>query len=439
MLVPRFLRAGVIRAFPSAASMANIERARLANDFKDILLDLEKHEYPNVQNPLGCKKRASVACIVRFRPSSQAPPKLNEGTTRGTVRDRINSFFENDWAANGDPEILFIRRAARQGDRWTSQVALPGGKRDPEDASDLATSIRETAEEVGLDLDSDKVIHVGNLPQRIITTEWGAVPLMVLCPYVFLVTDPALPPLRLQPTEIASAHWVPARALMTESLWTYETANTSDRYAKRGGALLKYSMRALLGQMLFGATRLVPSESVYSTSVPGFIPPSRTSTMSQIGSEVPSLLFGHYPVPGGPDKPLLLWGLTHGIVVDLLRLLPESNILSSWRWPTFSAPDVRLAIWLISWRFRRDKMRGTKENIHGPYMVIEEGFASKDNAASTGTEESSASFPQHSAVHYMLHGYFDMTQRGIWLALLVRFGAGLAVGLYAGREFMKRK
>jgi 8-oxo-dGTP pyrophosphatase MutT (NUDIX family) len=76
----------------------------------------------------------------------------------------------------GDPEVAFIKRAARVGDRWTSHVALPGGKRDPEDEDDRYTAIRETSEEIGLDLTTKNVVSVGNLPERVVSTSWGKVP-----------------------------------------------------------------------------------------------------------------------------------------------------------------------------------------------------------------------------------------------------------------------
>ncbi len=88
----------------------------------------------------------------------------------------MEQFFSQPWAQEGDPEAVFIKRAARPGDRWTSHVALPGGKRDPEDADDKAVAVRETAEEIGLDLDSPNAFYVGNLPERVVSTSWGKVP-----------------------------------------------------------------------------------------------------------------------------------------------------------------------------------------------------------------------------------------------------------------------
>ena len=64
-------------------------------------------------------------------------------------------------------------------------VALPGGGRDPEDADDLQTAIRETREEIGLDLTKAGCLKVGNLPERVVTTTWGKEALMVLVPLHF--------------------------------------------------------------------------------------------------------------------------------------------------------------------------------------------------------------------------------------------------------------
>lgn len=51
-----------------------------------------------------------------------------------------------------DDELLFIHRAIRAGDVWSGHMAFPGGREDPDDPSLLHTAIRETSEELGLDL-----------------------------------------------------------------------------------------------------------------------------------------------------------------------------------------------------------------------------------------------------------------------------------------------
>lgn len=139
------------------------------------LKDLAANPYPYVAGPEGVKKRASVALIVRVQPNYSHWPDATKGPTKD-----IDAFFDLDWVKHGEPEVLFIKRAARKGDRWTSHVALPGGRRDPEDADDQAAAVRETIEEVGIDLSPENAIPVGNLPQRVVTTSWGKVP------YVFL-------------------------------------------------------------------------------------------------------------------------------------------------------------------------------------------------------------------------------------------------------------
>lgn len=154
----------------------------LSPHLHQVLTDLHNQPYPHVPNPPLCKKRASVALILRVRPTythwpSPSPSSLIDPSDPSlSVEDRLDSFFAQDWVQNGDPEVLFIKRASRPGDRWTGHVALPGGKRDPEDEDDKAAAIREADEEIGWDLTTDDCICVGNLPERVVTTSWGSVP-----------------------------------------------------------------------------------------------------------------------------------------------------------------------------------------------------------------------------------------------------------------------
>ena len=54
-----------------------------------------------------------------------------------------------------EPEVLLIRRAEKVGDPWSGHMAFPGGRADPRDPDLRATAVRETREEVGLDLEND--------------------------------------------------------------------------------------------------------------------------------------------------------------------------------------------------------------------------------------------------------------------------------------------
>jgi hypothetical protein len=168
----------------------------IINHLKSVLLEVNGNPYPEVACPVGVPKRASVALILRVQPNyahwpaapdnasptflPDAPTKRRRSSVTSSHKlnfeDKLNAFFEQDWVKHGDPELLFIKRAARIGDKWNGHVALPGGKRDPEDADDAVTAMREAHEEVGIDLSDGNAIEVGNLPQRIVTTSWGKVP-----------------------------------------------------------------------------------------------------------------------------------------------------------------------------------------------------------------------------------------------------------------------
>jgi 8-oxo-dGTP pyrophosphatase MutT (NUDIX family) len=101
----------------------------------------------------------------------------------------------------GPDAVLLIRRAERVGDPWSGHMALPGGRRDDEDEDLIATSIRETREEVGLEISRDQLI--GTLDD--ILPRIPALPPIAVRPYVFLLPDRAT----LTPNpEVAAARWV---------------------------------------------------------------------------------------------------------------------------------------------------------------------------------------------------------------------------------------
>ncbi|HEX5387408.1 MAG TPA: CoA pyrophosphatase [Gemmatimonadales bacterium] len=101
----------------------------------------------------------------------------------------------------GPVSLLLIRRAEREGDPWSGQVGLPGGRRSAADADLLRTAMRETREEVGLALDSARPL--GRLDD--IAPMTPTLPPIAVRPFVFAL-DRRLP---LTPNgEVASAHWI---------------------------------------------------------------------------------------------------------------------------------------------------------------------------------------------------------------------------------------
>jgi len=52
------------------------------------------------------------------------------------------------------PDVLLMQRAAAEGDRWSGHVSFPGGREEVHDPNLVATAMRETHEEVGIDLSS---------------------------------------------------------------------------------------------------------------------------------------------------------------------------------------------------------------------------------------------------------------------------------------------
>jgi len=105
-----------------------------------------------------------------------------------------------------DLEALFIRRAQHAGDPWSGHMALPGGRRDPEDADLFHTSVREAAEETGVQLRPGDLL--GELPD--FTPRTPVLPQIVIRPFVFGL--PARPAVKTS-AEVAYYRWVPLTLL----------------------------------------------------------------------------------------------------------------------------------------------------------------------------------------------------------------------------------
>jgi len=124
-----------------------------------------------------------------------------EGQTRAAVAAVLRS-------GEGGVELLFIHRSDDPRDPWSGHMAFPGGREEPRDADPLAAVLRETREEVGLDLLS-VAKQIGRLSD-VAAIGRGRPLNMVINPFVFAADSV----LRLTPNhEVAEVVWVPTAFL----------------------------------------------------------------------------------------------------------------------------------------------------------------------------------------------------------------------------------
>jgi 8-oxo-dGTP pyrophosphatase MutT (NUDIX family) len=130
------------------------------------------------------------------------------------IAERDGTYFEAAVALilrethDDDIELLFIKRAARDDDPWSGQIAFPGGRHDATDASLEDTAVRETREEVGLDLRRDGAI-VGTLDE--VRPRTPVLPPVIVRPHVATISAGAA----LGPSdEVAEYFWAPLDAVL---------------------------------------------------------------------------------------------------------------------------------------------------------------------------------------------------------------------------------
>ena len=174
----------------------------------DIRERLDRHTARRHQDPEGVRW-AAVAAILRDRPDGA--------------------------------ELLFIRRAEHPEDPWSGHMGFPGGRVDADDATRPAAAVRETREEIGLDLEADGEL-LGRLSD-LVAIGRGRPMGIVIAPYVFAVAgDPEL----VLNHEVDEAVWVPVAFLL-------DRTNRSTLEWRHGGGILLPCYR-WHGRVIWGLT-----------------------------------------------------------------------------------------------------------------------------------------------------------------------------------------
>ncbi len=111
--------------------------------------------------------------------------------------------------------LLFIKRAHYKGDRHSGQIAFPGGRMEPEDASLLDTALRETREEIGLNPTMVQIL--GKLPDLVTVSDYRVTPFIGLIPYP---QDLILSPTEVERTISIPLNWLSDQENFEVKKWT---------------------------------------------------------------------------------------------------------------------------------------------------------------------------------------------------------------------------
>ena len=149
--------------------------------------------------------------------------------------------------------VAMIRRAERAGDPWSGQMALPGGRAEPEDGDAESVAERETLEEVGIALERDQLVGtMDEIPVLLGKVDTG----IVLSPFVYAL--PGEPPAFILNGEVARAYWVPLGHLLGQEHPTELTVERSGRRLRYPA--IEYEQETIWGltyRVLAGFSRLV--------------------------------------------------------------------------------------------------------------------------------------------------------------------------------------
>ena len=136
------------------------------------------------------------------------------------------------------PRVLLMKRVERAGDPWSGHISLPGGGFHTDDADLLSTAMRETREELGIDLAGARLL--GNLSPLHPRTSGPAG--IEVTPFVFHT------PVALEPVcgpEAVSAFWLPLDLAASGNL------DTQFEYVPNG---MKFPAWTYEGHVIWGLT-----------------------------------------------------------------------------------------------------------------------------------------------------------------------------------------
>jgi len=140
-----------------------------------------------------------------------------------------------------DPRVLLMKRVERAGDPWSGHISLPGGGYQADDGDLRVTAIRESREELGIELADARLL--GSL--RTLHPRSSGPKGIEVTPYVF-VTEAALEP--VCGPEALAAFWLPIELAASGAL---------DGHYQVPQSVMKFPSWTYEGHVIWGLTRRI--------------------------------------------------------------------------------------------------------------------------------------------------------------------------------------
>lgn len=154
-----------------------------------------------------------------------------------------------------ETSILLIKRTENPSDSYSGHVAFPGGKINSEDKSPVDTAVRETFEEVGIDLNYYGT-YLGRLDDIKPLNPDG--PKFIVTPFVFILNEAIKP--TINDIEVEDSMWVSLGHLSDQK-------NSRVRIKQRGDRVIEDYVYSYEKYIIWGMTGKIINSFIKEVSV----------------------------------------------------------------------------------------------------------------------------------------------------------------------------